>query len=201
MPEITNSNFSGAFSDDWSAHKDDILWRRFWALWEIKRKWQWAQWFYVKLDKVENKVVAPECWSLFGGEGFMYLCYWIASLYSLYEGLIDNLDSYNTPKAEKIDPKTVFENLPEDIINNKVFTGRPFKDFRNAIFHCQWTPTLPKLKLDQSTTNELDKLHQIIGIWVKTEFKKCYLDFEKKYSTQPNWIYTEDGEEFMPECF
>ena len=105
------------------------------------------------------------------------------------------------PKRKKIDPKTVFKNISQEIIDFPAFKGSPFKDFRNAIYHCQWTPNLPQLKLDQSTTNQLDDLHQKIGDWVNIEFKKCYQEFEKYYSTPPVWIYTNDGEEFMPECF
>ena len=40
-----------SFADDWELHKDDLtLWRRFWALWELRRKWNWADWFYQKFN-------------------------------------------------------------------------------------------------------------------------------------------------------
>ncbi len=196
-----DSELKGKYCDDWEIHKDDFLWREFWALWEIKRKWNWVNWFHQRIDKVDKEIVAPKCWSLFGGEGFMKLCFWIAGLYSLHEGITKTLDPINIPKENKIDPKTVFRNIPTEIIDFPAFQGSPFKDFRNAIYHCQWTPTLPQLKLDQQTTNQLNDLHQKIGEWVNVEFKKCYKEFEKYYSTPPFWIYTIDGEEFMPECF
>jgi hypothetical protein len=195
-----NSEIRGSCYDDWKIHKDDFLWRKFWALWEIKRKWNWANWFYQSIDKVDNEIVAPECWSLFGGEGFMKLCFWIAALYSLHEGITKTLDPIDT-KERKIDPQTVFQNIPKEIIDFPAFKGSPFKNFRNAIYHCQWSPILPELKLDQTTTNKLDELHHKIGEWVNIEFSNCYKEFCKYYSTPLGWIYTDGGKEFMPECF
>ena len=194
--------YRGSFSDGWEEHKDDILWRKFWALWELKRKWNWTDWFYQRIDRDDNEVVAPECWSLTGGgEGFMKLCFWIASLYSLHEGMTKSLDSYHIPNENKVHPFKVFVNLPQNIIEFPTSKGTPFKDFRNAVFHCQWAPILSKLKLDQSTTNQLDFLHKEIGNWVNQEFKNCYYEFGRSYQIPTNWVYLENGEEFMPECF
>ena len=52
-----------SFADDWKLHKDDFtLWRRFWALWELRRKWNWADWFYQKLDRANGQIVETESW-------------------------------------------------------------------------------------------------------------------------------------------
>lgn len=49
---------SGNFSDDWNVHKNDLtVWRRFWALWELRRKWKWADWFYQQLDRLNGQVL------------------------------------------------------------------------------------------------------------------------------------------------
>ena len=109
--------FRGSFTDEWKLHKDDLLWRKFWALWEIRRKWNWTNWFYQKLDRTNEEVVAPKCWSLFGGENFMKLCLWISLLRSLHEGLTENLDSFDIPSKEKIHPSELFKDLPESIKN------------------------------------------------------------------------------------
>ena len=194
-------NFCGTFSDEWEIHKDDPLWREFWSLWEIRRKWNWADWFYERIDKVEKEIIAPEHWGLFGGENFMKLCLWISFLRSLHEGLTENLDSYDTSPQKRVHPSLVFKCLPENIKSFPAINGSQFRDFRNVVFHCQWTPTFSKFKLDQETVNELEQLHINIGNWVNNEFRKCFLDFEKHYSTPPVWIYTNDGEEFMPETF
>ena len=131
----TEKNYLGFFSDDWATHKDDPLWCKFWALWEIRRKWNWTNWYYTKIDKVEKEIVAPEHWSLFGGENFMKLCLWISFLRSIHEGLTENLDSFDTPKQNCIHPSIIFNNLPDDIKDFPAIKGSPFRYFRNAVFH------------------------------------------------------------------
>ena len=191
----------GSFLDDWELHKHDLVWRKFWALWELKRKWNWTNWYYLRIDKDENEIVAPEHWSLNGGVNYMQLCIWISFLRSLHEGLTDNLDSYDTPKQDRIHPSLVFDNLPKNITSFPAIKGSPFRDFRNGVFHCQWSPTFSKFKLDQKTVNKLEILHLNIGKWVNTEFRKCFIEFKKHYTTPTLWIYTKAGEEFMPETF
>ena len=76
--------YRGSFLDDWELHKHDLLWRKFWALWELKRKWNWTNWYYLRIDKDEKEIVAPEHWSLNGGVKYMQLCVWISFLRSLH---------------------------------------------------------------------------------------------------------------------
>jgi hypothetical protein len=193
---------SASYSDNWEEHKEDFqVWRKFWALWELRRKWNWADWFYNKLDRIKGNVLESKAWSLFPGEGYMKLCLWIALLRSVQEGIIENLDSNETPKNEKIAVKIVFPVVPDFIASFPAIKGSPFRDFRNAIFHCQWAPTLAKFDLDEITTKQIEKLHKEIGNWLNSEFRTSFKEFEKKYSPPPNWVFQSDGSEFMPELF
>ena len=191
----------GNFEDNWKKHKDDIIWRRFWALWELRRKWKWADWFYERVDRARDDVVEAECWSLTPGPGYMKLCLWIALLRSVHEGITQNLDSYDTPQKDKIEPAQVLPRIPSEIKNFPVIKGSPFRDFRNAIFHCQWSPTLAKFKLDKVTTERIEELHKNIGEWLNLEFKFSYREFDEKYKVPAYLVYDSDGNEWMPESF
>jgi hypothetical protein len=143
--------YRGSYFDDWNIHKNDLIWRKFWALWELKRKWNWTNWHYERIDKYDAEIIAPDYWSLNGGVKYMQLCLWISFLRSLHEGLTENLDSFDTPKQHRLHPSLVFDKLPNHIRSFPAIKGSPFRDFRNAIFHCQWSPTISKLNLDQET--------------------------------------------------
>ena len=188
-------------SDDWEAHKDDIVWRRFWALWELRRKWNWANWFYKNVDRANDEVVATIHWNLMPGPGYMKLCLWIALLRSVHEGITENLDSYSTPQEDRIHPKNILPPIPETIQEFPAIPGKPFRDFRNAIFHCQWSPTLAKFKLDDVITKTVEKLHVEVGNWLNTEFRNSYIDFVTKYKVPCYFVYDTDGKELMPEIF
>jgi len=190
------------FSDNWGKHKEDLqVWRKFWALWELRRKWKWADWFYIKLDRVNGNVVESKAWTLFPGEGYMKLCLWIALLRSVHEGITEKLDPLDTPKDERIAVKRVFPKVPKTISKFPAIKGRRFRDFRNAIFHCQWAPTLAKFDLDERTTRRIEKLHKDMGDWLNSEFRTSFKQFEKKYNSPLNWVFQSDGSEFMPELF
>lgn len=193
---------SGSFLDDWVMHKDDLtVWRRFWALWELRRKWNWANWFYDQLDRTSGGVVEPKAWSLLPGPGYMKLCLWIALLKSVHEGMIENLDSFETPKGQKVKVSSVLPPIPDSISKFPAMKGSPFRDFRNALFHCQWAPILAKFELDEDTTREIESLHKNIGEWLNTEFRSAFETFKEKYNPPQDWVFLRDGREFMPELF
>jgi hypothetical protein len=131
----------------------------------------------------------------------MILCLWIALLRSVHEGITENLDSFDTPKEKRIHSTSVLPSIPKSIEQFPSIPGSPFRDFRNAIFHCQWSPTLSKFELDGKTVDEVENLHKEIGAWLNKEFRHSFLEFEKKYSPPPYWVYDPEGNEFMPECF
>ncbi len=193
------------YLNDWEKYKDDLkVWRRFWALWELRRKWKWADSFYQEAHRIEENtedIVEPKCWTLFPGPGYMRLCLWIALLKSVHEGITVGLDSYDTPDSEKVDISEVLPRVPKNITKFPYIKLSGFKDFRNAIFHCQWSPTLSKFKLDSDTTNEIESLHKKIGEWLDKEFKNSYNEFKQKYDVPDTWVFTPDGKEFMPETF
>ena len=193
---------SPSFSDDWEVHKDDLtVWRRFWALWELRRKWKWADWFYKRVDHAGDNVVETKCWSLTPGPGYMKLCLWTALLRSVHEGITEKLDSFETPKSERVHVSKVFPPVPKNIKNFPAIKGSPFRDFRNAIFHCQWAPTLAKFDLDDRTTRQIENLHREIGDWLNTEFELAFETFKQKYDTPPYWVFGPDGRELGPETF
>lgn len=192
---------NGFFANDWKKHKDDLVWRRFWALWELKRKWKWADWFYQRVDRADDEVVETKCWSITPGPGYMKLCLWIALLRSVHEGITENLDSYDLPKKNRVHPSKVLPPVPEKIKNFPVIKGSPVRDFRNAIFHCQWSPTLAKFKLDSVTTKKIEELHNEIGNWLNSQFRNSYEEFNQKYGVPPYLIYDQDGNEWMPDNF
>jgi len=174
-----------SFADDWELHKHDLtLWRRFWALWELRRKWNWADWFYQKLDRANGQIVETESWSFEPGPGYMKLCLWIALLRSVHEGLTENLDSFDKPKNQRVSVSQVLPPIPQNIRTFPEIKGNPFRDFRNAIFHCQWAPTLAKFKLDETTTRKIETLHREIGDWLNKEFRSCFSQFKKKAKMQ-----------------
>lgn len=191
-----------SYLDSWDVHKGDLtVWRRFWALWELRRKWKWADWFYGQLDRVEGQVVESKAWTLFPGPGYMKLCLWIAILRSIHEGITKNLDSFDTPKDQKMHPSKVLPVVPDNIKNFPAIRGTPFRDFRNAIFHCQWAPTLVKFEIDAGKTQEIENLHRAVGEWLDAEFRFAFETFKQKYQTPENWLFLSDGTEFMPETF
>ena len=192
---------SPSFSDDWQLHKSDLTWRRFWALWELRRKWKWADWFYERVDRTGDGIVETKCWSLTPGPGYMKLCLWIALLRSVHDGITENLDPYDTPPEDRIKPAKVLPPIPSGIREFPAIKGSPFPNFRNAIFHCQWSPTLAKFDLDDSTTRRIEKLHRQIGDWLNTEFRSAFETFKKEYNTPPYWVFGPDGRELMPETF
>lgn len=193
---------ASSYADDWETHKHDlIVWRRFWALWELRRKWNWADWLYKQLDRVNGEVVEPKAWSLLPGPGYMKLCLWIALLKSVHEGITENLDSFETPPRERVNVSRVLPPVPESIATFPSVKGSPFRDFRNAIFHCQWSPTLAKFDLDESTTRQIERLHKEIGDWLNKKFRSAFVAFEKKYNPPPYWVFDSNGKEFMPETF
>jgi hypothetical protein len=198
----SNNKKIGTYSDDWKSHKDDLLvWRRFWALWELRRKWKWADWFYQGLDRTDGEILAPEAWTLFPGQRYMKLCLWVALVRTVHEGLTENLDPLDTSKNQRVSVSTVFSGVPPRIRNFPAIKGSPFRDFRNAIFHCQWSPTLGKLNIDQTTTNAVEALHKDLGEWLNAEFRASFEEFEKHYSVPDYWVYAPDGNEFMPQSF
>jgi hypothetical protein len=187
---------SGSYSDDWKTHKDDFtVWRRFWALWELRRKWNWADWFYSQIDRNSSGVVESKAWSLFPGPGYVKLCLWIALLKSVHEGMTENLDSFETPKNQKVDVSNVLPPIPCSISKFPALKGSLFRDFRNAVFHCQWAPTLAKFDLDEKTTMDIESLHKNIGEWLNTEFRSTFAAFRTEYNPPQNWPFDEN--EFM----
>ncbi len=193
---------SPSFSDEWGAHERDLtVWRRFWALWELRRKWKWADWCYKQVDRTDGEVVEPKAWTLFPGPGYMKLCLWIALLRSVHEGMTENLDSFETAKSKKVHVSKVLPLIPQSIATFPAVKGSPFRDFRNAIFHCQWAPTLAKFDLDEQTTRQIEDLHRQIGDWLNTEFRRAFEAFKAKYNTSPYWVFGPDGRELMPETF
>ena len=199
----SNHNLHGSYLDDWETHKEDLLWRRFWYLWELRRKWKWADWFYRRLDRCQGDVVEPTAWTLSPGENYMKLGLWIALLRSVHEGLTDTLppEPTNTCEKQRVKITQVFPSIPTNISNFPSSPGSPFRDFRNAILHCQWSPTVEKLNLDENTTKELEALHEKIGDWLNSNFHICHGEFKKHYRVPDYWIYNPDGTEFMPEAF
>jgi hypothetical protein len=192
-----------SYLDDWEEHKDDFtVWRRFWALWELRRKWKWADWFYTQLDRSNDEIVEPKAWSLFPGESYMKLCLWIALLRSVHEGMTKGLDSFSIPDDEKVKISDVLPPIPHSISEFPKVNVGPFKDFRNAVFHCNWSPTIAKFQLDDEITTQIELLHKNIGVWINKEFRIVFVDFKIKYAEFPMyWIFGPDGEEFQPELF
>ncbi len=115
------------------------------------------------MDRAGNDVVEAKCWSLTPGPGYMKLCLWIALLRSVYEGITENLESYDTLQKDKIKPDKVLPPIPTEIGEFPAIKGNPIRDFRNVIFHCQWSSTLAKFKLDEVTTGKIEGLHKKIG--------------------------------------
>lgn len=178
---MNSNNKIPSYLDSWGDHKDDLLvWRKFWVLWELRRKWKWANWFYNQLDRAGNEIVAPKCWSLAAGQGYMKLCLWLSFLRSIQEGLTNGLDPFDTPKSEKVNIESIFDSIPKEFSDFPVKI--PFKDFRNAICHCQWSPTLSKFELDQPTVNAADDLHKKMGIWIDEQFWQTFPSFKKQYN-------------------
>lgn len=173
------------YSDDWEKHKPDIkVWKRFWALVEIKRKWNWANWFYVKLDRHNSEIVAPSNYAYYSSKEYMFLCLWISLLRSVHEGLTEKLDRHNRKEEQTKRVLEVFYDVPENI---KKFSLSKFKYYRNAVFHCEWYYRFPDLEMEQNQLNKIDELHKTIGLWLDDKFKTCFQEFVKKYNAPINW--------------
>jgi hypothetical protein len=175
------------YSDDWEKHKSDIeVWKRFWALVEIKRKWNWANWFYI-LDRENNKIVAPSNYTYYSSKEYMLLCLWISLLRSIHEGLTEKLDKHNNKEEQTKRVLEVFPDVPESIKNFPLLKIQKFKYFRNAVFHCSWYYRFSNLETKQNQVNKLDELHKNIGLWLDDKFKSCFREFVKKYNAPINW--------------
>ena len=197
-----NKNQCELYSDNWEEHKSDInVWEKFWALTEIKRKWNWANWFYIKLDRANNEIVCPSDWAYFANEKYMMLCLWIALLRSVHEGLTEKLDNNNTKKEQFKRVLEIFPDVPESIKKFPFLKIKNFKDFRNAVFHCQWYYRISKLEMKQNHINKLDELHKNIGLWLNNEFKSCYQNFIKRYNAPIGWEYLLFGKNNVFEDF
>lgn len=176
------------YSDDWEKHKSDIkVWKRFWALVEIKRKWNWANWFYIKLDRVNNEIVAPSDYTYYNSEKYMFLCLWISLLRSVHEGLTEKLDIDGKKEAQTKRVLEVFHDVPENIKKFSLFKREDFQYFRNVVFHCSWYYRVSNLEMNQNRVNKLDELHTNIGLWLDDKFKSCFREFVKKYKAPINW--------------
>ena len=178
-----------SFSDDWELHKSDLtVWRKFWALWELRQKWRWADWFYKHLDRVDDRIVESEAWGIGGGSKYMNLCLWTGLLRSVQEGITQGLDAFDTPKNEKVSIEKVLGPIPENLKLFPQTLVEAFKGFRNAVFHCQWIPDSTKLKIDQTTTRQLEILHNDLGKWINEQFESAYEVFKTKYSSPTFWV-------------
>jgi len=176
------------YSDDWEKHKSDIkVWKRFWALVEIKRKWNWANWFYIKLDRVNNEIVAPSDYTYYNSEKYIFLCLWISLLRSVHEGLTEKLDIDGKKEAQTKRVLEVFHDVPENIKKFSLFKREDFQYFRNVVFHCSWYYRVSNLEMNQNRVNKLDELHTNIGLWLDDKFKSCFREFVKKYKAPINW--------------
>lgn len=187
---LYNSNKSQyrLYSDNWKRHKSDTkVWKRFWALVEIKRKWNWANTSYIKLDRVSGEIVTPSDYTYYNSEKYMFLCLWISLLRSVHEGLTEKLDYDGKREEQTKRVLEVFYDVPEDIRNFSVFKRKDFRNFRNVVFHCSWFYRVPNLEMEQNQVNALDELHKNIGLWLDEKFKACFQEFVKKYNAPINW--------------
>src|SRR4030042_3100560 len=167
-----NKSQDMSYLDNWEKHKSDIkVWKKVWALVEIKRKWNWANWFYAKLDRENNEIVAPSNYTYYNSEKYMFLCLWISLLRSVHEGLTEKLDKHNNKEEQTRRVLEVFPDVPEKIKN---FSLSEFKDFRNVVFHCAWYYRFPDLEIGQNQVNKIDELHKSIGLWLDDKFKTCF---------------------------
>jgi hypothetical protein len=183
--------------DEWHVNKNDLLiWRRFWALCELRRKWKWADSFFKQADRVDGHIVEPEAFGSSADDSFMIWCMWIALLRSVHEGITETLDAANTRAADKVPVAQVLPPAPEQIQGFPAIPGGPFRDFRNAIFHCQWSPTLAKFDLDESTTKALETLHKEIGDRLEAEFRAVYPSFKTAYNAPDYWPLEPGGSEW-----
>ena len=111
-----NKSHYKLYSDNWKRHKSDTkVWKRFWALVEIKRKWNWANWFFIELDRVNNEIVAPSDYTYYNSEKYMLLCLWISLLKSVHEGLTEKLDIDGKKEEQTERALEVCRDVPEKI--------------------------------------------------------------------------------------
>ncbi len=197
--KVLDNSKLGSFSDEWELHKNDFaVWRKFWALWELRRKWRWANWFYKHLDRIGNEIVESGCWGIEGGVKYMNLCLWTALLRSVQEGIIKGLDSPR--EKNKVPIEKVLGLIPENLKSFPQTLIDSFRNFRNAVFHCQWVPNSEKLKFDQATTQQLETLHLALGNWIDQQFEAAYQVFKTKYDTPYYWVgvnFMSDEDESM----
>ncbi|MBT4332038.1 MAG: hypothetical protein HOD64_02075 [Candidatus Cloacimonetes bacterium] len=200
MKEFFKALRSPSFADDWEKHKGDYqIWRKFWALWELRKVWTWADSYYKSLDRTDNEIVAPEWWSReSGGKEFLNLCLWLSFLQSVLEGIEKGLNDFDSKKEKTdVDIREVLGPIPDFLSNVHVNVKSSLRIFRNAVFHCQWTPNTVKLNLNQETTNEIDILHNKLGKWIKEYFNQVAQEFRMQYNTPNYWI----GVNFMEDDF
>ena len=185
----------GKATDEWELHESDYpVWRRFWALAELRRKWKWANSFFLELDRVDGEVVEPEAWGIPTGISYMKLCMWIALLRSVHEGMTKGLNSHRLPAHQCVSVADVLPTVPPTIQDFPSQKLDPFPEFRNVVFHCQWTPCLEEFKLDEPTTRSLEKLHEAIGNWLEEQYRLTFEAFKKKYETPRYWFFGPDME-------
>ena len=183
-----------SYRDAWADHIDDkSVWVRFWALWELRRKWKWADWFYRQVDRIPEphggEIVEPQAWGTTSGIDYMKLCMWISLLRSVHEGLTTGLDANDTLKQHRIPITEVFSDLPNGIETLPKF---PYRGFRNKVFHCQWHTGSPELRLDSDATNQLEAFHNELGDWLKQAHLAVYPDFKAKYNAPDYYAFAPD---------
>jgi hypothetical protein len=183
-----------SFRDDWEAHiADRAVWVRFWALWELRRKWKWADSFYQQVDRVSamggSAIVEPEAWGTSSDLSYLKLCMWISLLRSVHEGLTLRLDAYDTPSDRQIQVAEVFSDVPEGI---REFPSLPYRAFRNVVFHCQWHPGSSKLRLGSRAMNDLERFHNELGRWLEEAHVAVYPEFKTKYNAPDFYFYSPD---------
>ncbi len=98
---------------------------------------------------------------------------------------MENLDSFETPKGQKVAVSEVLPPGSHSIESFPAVKGTPFRDFRTAVFHCECAPTLARFRLDDDTTRRTEDLHRQIEDWINAEFRSAFEAFERKYNPAP----------------
>jgi len=125
----------------------------------------------------------------------MNLCLSIALLRSVHEGITQNLDPFQTPSKDKVAVTAVFPDVPANV---KAFPEmKSAKDFRDVVFHCQWTPRDARLDVDEAVTKTLEALHTGIGQWLDTAFRSTHAAFTAKYDSPQYWVLSPDNPDWF----